>query len=56
MTKLDSILKSRDINADKYHYTQSYGFSSSHEMDVRVGPQRLFSNCGAGEISWQSLG
>ena len=51
MTDLDSILKSRDITADKYHYSQNYGFASSHEMDVRVGPQRLFSNCGAGEGS-----
>ena len=30
MTKLDSILKSRDITADKGPYSQSYGFSSSH--------------------------
>ena len=31
MTKLDSILKSRDINfADKGPSSQSYGFSSSH--------------------------
>ena len=33
MRKLDSILKSRDINhsAHKGPYSQSYGFSSSHE-------------------------
>ena len=30
MTKLDSILKSRDITANKSPYSQSYGFSSSH--------------------------
>ena len=31
MTKLDSILKSRDTHfADKGPYSQSYGFSSSH--------------------------
>ena len=30
MTNLDSILKSRDITADKGPYSQSYGFSSSH--------------------------
>ena len=30
MTKLDSILKNRDITADKGQYSQSYGFSSSH--------------------------
>ena len=29
MTKLDSILKSRDIT-DKDPYSQSYGFSSNH--------------------------
>ena len=30
MTNLDSILKSRDITADKGPQSQSYGFSSSH--------------------------
>ena len=30
MTKLDSILKSRDYFADKSPSSQSYGFSSSH--------------------------
>ena len=30
MTNLDSVLKSRDITADKGPYSQSYGFSSSH--------------------------
>ena len=30
MTKLDSILKSRDITANKSPSRQSYGFSSSH--------------------------
>ena len=29
MTNLDSILKSRDVTADKGLYSQSYGFSSS---------------------------
>ena len=29
-TNLDTILKSRDITADKGPYSQSYGFSSSH--------------------------
>ena len=41
MTKLDSILKSRDITADKGPYSQSYGFSSSHvwmwELDHKEG-------------------
>ena len=40
MTKLDSVLKSRDI-ADKGLYGQSYGFSSSHvwmwELDHKEG-------------------
>ena len=30
MTNLDSVLKSRDITANKGAYSQSYGFSSSH--------------------------
>ena len=30
MTNLNSILKSRDITADKGRYGQDYGFSSSH--------------------------
>ena len=30
MTNLESILKSRDIKADKGPYSQIYGFSSSH--------------------------
>ena len=38
MTNLDSVLKSRHYLADKGLYSQSYGFSSSHGTDVRVGP------------------
>ena len=30
MTNLDSILKSRNITANKVPYSQSYGLSSSH--------------------------
>ena len=30
MTNLDSILKSRDITADRGPYSQSYGLCSSH--------------------------
>ena len=41
MIKLDSILKSRDITADKGLDSQSYGFSSSHvwmwELDHKEG-------------------
>ena len=63
MTNLDSILKSRDITADKSPYSQSYGFSSSHvqmwELNYKEGwpPEELMlSNCGIGENSWESLG
>ena len=36
MTKLDSVLKSRDIYfVNKSPYSQSYGFPSSHVMDVK---------------------
>ena len=40
MTNLDSVLKKqRHHFANKYPYSQSYDFSSSHScMDVRVGP------------------
>ena len=39
MTNLDSILKKqRHPFANKGPSSQSYGFSSSHVMDVRVGP------------------
>ena len=41
MTNLGSILKSRDITADKGPYSQSYGFSSSHvwmwQLDHKEG-------------------
>ena len=30
LMNLDSVLKSRDITADKGMYSQSYGFSNSH--------------------------
>ena len=40
MTNLDSkhIKKQRHYFANKVPSSQSYGFSSSHGMDVRVGP------------------
>ena len=37
MTKLDSILKNRDITVDKGQYSQSYGFSSSHVQMWKLG-------------------
>ena len=37
MTNLKSIFKSRHYFANKGPSSQSYGFSSSHVMDVRVG-------------------
>ena len=64
MTKLDSILKSRDITLwKKGPYSQSYNFSSGHismwELDhkKRLSAEELMPlNCGAGEDSWKSLG
>ena len=37
MTTLDSILKSRHYFSIKVPFGQSYGFSSSHVLDLRVG-------------------
>ena len=57
------IKKQRHHFTDKGQYNQSYGFSSSHVMDVRVGPQRrliaeelMLSKCGAEEDSCESFG
>ena len=38
MTNLNSVEKQRHHFANKGLYSQSCGFSSSHEMDVRVEP------------------
>ena len=38
MTDLDSILKSREVFADKGLYSQNYGFASSHVIDVKAVP------------------
>ena len=38
------IKKQRHDFADKGLYSQSYGFSSSSGIDVRVGPYRRLSN------------
>ena len=40
MTNLDSILKSRDITAEKDLYNQSYGFSSSHVWMWELGHKK----------------
>ena len=52
------IKKQRHYFANKGLSSQSYGFSSSHPMDVRVGLQRKLSakelmllKCGVGEDS-----
>ena len=52
------IKKQRHYFAGNGLYSQSYGFPSSHVMEVRVGPKRrpraeelMLSNCGAGEDS-----
>ena len=63
MTKLDSILKSRDITLPtKVRLVRLWFFQWSC-MDVRVGLWRKLStkelmlwNCGVGEDSWESLG
>ena len=59
MTNLDSVLKNWDF-ANKVHLVIA---SSSHVMDMRVGPLRKLSteelmllNCSVGEDSWESLG
>ena len=59
------IQKQRHHFANKGPYGQSYGFSSSHvwvwELDHKEGwaeelaEELMFSNCGAGEDSWESL-
>ena len=63
MTYLDNILeKQRYYFANKCPYSQSYGFPSSHVMDVRVGSQRRLStkelmvlNCEEDWRSWRRL-
>ena len=65
VTKLDSIVKSRDIT-NKGSSSQSYGFSSSHvwmwESHVWPSERKLRAkelmllNYGVGEDSWESLG
>ena len=64
MTKLDSILKSRDITlTTKVHIVKAMDFLVLTYGHVRVEPQTrlsakelMLSNCGAGEDSWESLG
>ena len=63
MTNLDSILKSRDVTANKSPSSQSSGFSSSHvwmwELDYKRKlsvEESMLLNCGVGEDSWASLG
>ena len=62
MTKLDSILKSRDITfVNKGPSSQSCGFSSSHvwmwELEYKElsAKEMMLLNCGVGD-SWESLG
>ena len=42
MTNLDSILKSRDIFANKGPSSQGYGFSSGHEWMQESGLIEIF--------------
>ena len=51
------------LGADKGPYSESYGFTSSHEQLWELDNKKswateelMLSNCGAGEDSWQSLG
>ena len=37
MTNLDSVLKSRDVTANRGLYSQSYGFSSSYPVVITSG-------------------
>ena len=62
MINLDSILKSRNINADKGPKSQSYGFFTSNhvwmwELDHKESrvQKLMFLNCSIGEDSWESL-
>ena len=59
MTNLDSILKSRDMTAEKGPYSQTYGFSivmyGYESWTVRLSTEELILlNCGVGEDSWES--
>ena len=63
MTKLDSILKSRDITLpSKVPSSQGYGFSSSHvwmwDLDYKESwaKELMVLNCGVGEDALESLG
>ena len=63
VTKLDSVLKSRDITLPTKVHTAKAMSSHSSCMVVRAGPWRrqnakelTLLNCGAGEDSWKSPG
>ena len=61
MINLDSVLKNRDITLlTKCPYSQSYGFPSSHVMDVKDKEGWVLKNwcfqIGARQDSWESLG
>ena len=62
MTNLDSILKSRDITANKGPYSQGYGFSSGHvwmwELDYKESwvPKNWCFWTVVLEKTWESLG
>ena len=62
MTNLDRVQKQRHHFADKGLYSQGQGLSSSHaqlwELYHKEGTalKNCFSNCGAGEDTWESLG
>ena len=48
------------IQKQRHHFANKGGFSNSYvqmlELDYKEGWVKMFSNCGAGEDSWESLG
>ena len=60
MTKIDSILESRDYFSGKYPSNQRYGFSSSHiwmwELDYKESRRIDAFELYVREDSWESLG
>ena len=56
MTNLVSILKSRDILANKGPSSQSYGFSSGHVWMWALDCEESWAPKTVGEDSWESLG
>ena len=62
LINLHSVLKSRDITAEKDPYSQSYGFPvvkygyESWTIKKAECQAMALLDCGVGEDSWESLG